>query len=871
MSSDPTDPPEPSATVDGADPAAREQQRLAEVEELVKSLEAEARSKLAVAEQRVREVAERERKVNELEKATERHTQKLDADRAEADERERKLDQREQKVVQRAKELDGAEARRKELEREAKKREGELAERERKVKERELEADAGFERRNAAALAALEQEHRTLRGQLAAVRQEIQTERERGFAQLDSDLARERARRMAAIEQESADARARDEQQLKEVVAGEERRLREHIALQERALQADHQRREQALTVREAAEAERARASRTSDDVRKAAIAAEHERATAALRDRELDLDVKAHELRVGRATLESDQARVAEAVEQKVRDRASELETRLATAKQQAEERLDQVVALEKRLAAFDELRRRFQGQEPEDIIKERDFLRIRVDDLKDELDRRPSAEDKQRLEQLGGERDRLTDDLADARRERDALKSERNRWLLSVSQLEEQRSLREAEERRRGAIEAQCERLSQEVDRVKRLYEAPQDRAKRIESIESPWDTTLVRDQSQPPTELEWLEGIVNGCKDSGLEFSRRLLLAFHTALKASDWSPLAVLAGVSGTGKSELPRLYARFGGLAFMPRPVQPNWDSPQSLFGYYNSLDNRFDATPLLKALAQSQQDPTQPTTPHGFEDRLLLVLLDELNLAHIEQYFSDLLSRLEQRRGVADVDLDIELGSGEKYPLRLGRNVLWVGTMNEDETTKSLSDKVIDRSNLIYFPRPQTLLRRQEPKLAPERPLLSRWTWEGWIVRTSPFSDDEVAHYKLIVEKINEHLERVGRALGHRVWQAMEHYMANHPDVIATRGKDKDPDAAAAAMRRAFADQLVQKAMPKLRGIPTAGHARTGCLDPIARVLATEKLGLDDDFASAMRVGDGAFVWSSARYLEADR
>lgn len=870
MTSDPPDPPEPPTTDDAGDPAAQEQQRLAEVEELVKSLEAEARSKLDAAEQRAREIADRERKVNELEKATERRTQKLDADRAEADERERKLDQREQKVVQRVKEVDGTEARRKELEREAKKREGEIVERERKVKERELEADAGFERRNAAALAALEHEHRTLRAQLLAVRQEIQTERERGFAQLDADLARERARRMAAIEQESADARAREEQQRKELVAAEAQRLHEHVARQEQALRADHQRREQELAAREAAEVERARASRARDDARSATIEAEHERDVAALRARELEANVKAHELRVGRATLEGDHARLTATVEQKVRDRASELEKHLATAKQQADDRLDQVIALEKRLGAFDELRQRFQGQEPEDIIKSRDDLRLEVERLKDELDRRPSADDKQRLERLGNERDRLTEDLAEARRERDALKSERNRWLLSVAQFEEQRSLREAEERRRRAIEAQCERLSQEVDRVKRLYEAPQDRAKRIESIESPWETNLVRDENKPPTELDWLEGIVKGCKDSGLEFNRRLVLAFHTALKAADWSPLAVLAGVSGTGKSELPRLYARFGGLAFMPRPVQPNWDSPQSLFGYYNSLDNRFDATPLLKALAQSQQDPTQPTTPHGFEDRLLLVLLDEMNLAHIEQYFSDLLSRLEQRRGVADVDLDIELGSGEKYPLRLGRNVLWVGTMNEDETTKSLSDKVIDRSNVIFFPRPQTLLRRREPKLAPERPLLPRRTWDEWIVKTSPFTDDEIAPYKLIVEKMNEHLERVGRALGHRVWQGMEHYMANHPNVIDTRGKDKSSDDAKAAMRRAFADQLVQKAMPKLRGIATAGHARTACLDPIARLLANEKLRLDDDFAAAMRVGDGAFVWSSARYLEAD-
>jgi hypothetical protein len=132
----------------------------------------------------------------------------------------------------------------------------------------------------------------------------------------------------------------------------------------------------------------------------------------------------------------------------------------------------------------------------------------------------------------------------------------------------------------------------------------------------------------------------------------------------------------------------------------------------------------------------------RPSTPrdhetykHGLSDRLLLVLLDEMNLAHVEQYFSDLLSRLEQRRGESrDVTLDIDLGAGmPPYPLRLGRNVLWVGTMNEDETTKALSDKVIDRSNLLYFPRPRELHSRTDVTLGAESPLLAESAWREWL------------------------------------------------------------------------------------------------------------------------------------------
>jgi hypothetical protein len=100
---------------------------------------------------------------------------------------------------------------------------------------------------------------------------------------------------------------------------------------------------------------------------------------------------------------------------------------------------------------------------------------------------------------------------------------------------------------------------------------------------------------------------------------------------------------------------------------------------------------------------------------------MLLVLLDEMNLARIEYYFSDFLSRLEMRRGI---DLDLaEYRRKAEIPLEIGRtgttdsvmrvfvarNVFFVGTMNEDETTQSLSDKVVDRANVLRFGPPRRL------------------------------------------------------------------------------------------------------------------------------------------------------------------
>ena len=127
----------------------------------------------------------------------------------------------------------------------------------------------------------------------------------------------------------------------------------------------------------------------------------------------------------------------------------------------------------------------------------------------------------------------------------------------------------------------------------------------------------------------------------------------------------------------------------------------------------------------------------------------------------------------------------------------------------------------------------------------------------------------EIESFKDGLEEINQRLEFVGRALGHRVWQSVEYYMANHPEVIEARERN-DQDALQRTMRRAYEDQLVLKVMPKLRGIETSGDSKRNCLDPIRKLLENNDLGLglSEDFDIACRVGHGAFIWNRARYLE---
>ena len=359
----------------------------------------------------------------------------------------------------------------------------------------------------------------------------------------------------------------------------------------------------------------------------------------------------------------------------------------------------------------------------------------------------------------------------------------------------------------------------------------------------------------------EISWLNHIKDSAERSGLYFTKRQIYAFHTAQKIHNMSPLVVLAGISGTGKSELPKNYAIYGGMHFLSIPVKPDWDSPASLFGYYNSIEKRFEATELLRAMWQLD---------NSYNNHMLMVLLDEMNLAHPEQYFADILSKLETSRGYETAEYDILLGGGESPEhIKIGNNILWTGTMNEDETTKGLSDKVIDRSTLITFPRPREL-RSRGTDVQPQKSSFTLTTdiWQEWCSAAKLSGDEtmekKIEQYKVAVESINDYMSHMGRNLGHRVWQSIEAYIRNYPEVIAKSGNEL-----ASALDRAFNDAVAFKVMPKLRGVETKGRNEDE-LEKIKQILDDKAPELSDDFQNARRMNTELFQWSSAAFLNQD-
>jgi predicted nucleic acid-binding Zn-ribbon protein len=377
----------------------------------------------------------------------------------------------------------------------------------------------------------------------------------------------------------------------------------------------------------------------------------------------------------------------------------------------------------------------------------------------------------------------------------------------------------------------------------------------------------------------EIDALDQFKNDLRKEGLVFSSRVINAFHTSLKCHDINPLTVLAGVSGTGKTLLPMRYAERMGMHRLVIAVQPRWDSPQDMFGFYNYLEKEYKATELARALIR--MDPYNYTSEEfsrldsaWTRDRLLLVLLDEMNLARTEYYFSEFLSKLELRREVKEptdpakrsqAEVELDAGPGEyRFRLWVGYNVFFVGTLNEDETTQTLSDKVLDRANVIRFGKPDEKARAgriDTPESKSSRTYLSFDQWQSW-QRKVPENEEWYEEVVALTRQLNEALDRVGRPFGFRVQQAIERYVANYP-----RAEEEE------RYKLAFADQVEQKIIPKLRGIDLVNTNANDCLDALEDIIAglnDEELSRAFEIARTESQNLGMFQWRGVTRRDED-
>ncbi len=209
---------------------------------------------------------------------------------------------------------------------------------------------------------------------------------------------------------------------------------------------------------------------------------------------------------------------------------------------------------------------------------------------------------------------------------------------------------------------------------------------------------------------TPAELFDDFAAAVEASGLRFpaGSNLVRSFVSSLLAK---PFAILTGLAGSGKTQLAMRLGEWFGTDEHGRhrhvvvPVRPDWTGPESIFGYEDALRTPVSGAPVwfvpeaFEFVLRAANDPEHP----------YLLILDEMNLAHVERYFSDFLSGVESRRPVLP-DLVVDERSGqwvlrnaEAQRLPLPRNLFVVGTVNVDETTYMFSPKVLDRAFTFEF------------------------------------------------------------------------------------------------------------------------------------------------------------------------
>lgn len=179
----------------------------------------------------------------------------------------------------------------------------------------------------------------------------------------------------------------------------------------------------------------------------------------------------------------------------------------------------------------------------------------------------------------------------------------------------------------------------------------------------------------------------------------------------------SPITILQGISGTGKTSLPREFAKalvsdehYIGIdednqnkaPYRICAVQAGWRDNMDLMGYYNSFEHKYKETDFFKALYIANQPK--------YSDTLFLIILDEMNLSRPEHYFADFLSLLEQSQnerfiGFFSTPNDVLPALIKGGRLKIPENVRFIGTANHDESTLEFAPKTYDRSNLIEMPK----------------------------------------------------------------------------------------------------------------------------------------------------------------------
>lgn len=300
-----------------------------------------------------------------------------------------------------------------------------------------------------------------------------------------------------------------------------------------------------------------------------------------------------------------------------------------------------------------------------------------------------------------------------------------------------------------------------------------------------------------------------------DLKTDYSRRYI----TSLLAK---PFVILTGNSGTGKTRISKRFAKYlevrdedGEPNWLLVPVGADWTDNTKVLGFFNPLADggkgAYEETGILKLIKRANAHPDVP----------YFLILDEMNLSHVERYFADLLSHMETigednlivLDGYENKDADEADSAKLPYP----KNLFVIGTVNIDETTYMFSPKVLDRANVIEFkPGKEDVLRWfTAAEGAADITIAASGVAQSFLrlaedIRgdNDHISSDDFAAITEKFGKLYDALEICGFEFAYRTVREVRRYV-NAAHEFDVEGYD---------LRRAIDEQIVQKILPKLHG-----------------------------------------------------
>ena len=237
----------------------------------------------------------------------------------------------------------------------------------------------------------------------------------------------------------------------------------------------------------------------------------------------------------------------------------------------------------------------------------------------------------------------------------------------------------------------ESETLELNEEQDKKDEVLKQGESRFSKLSQIDLEYKDYKLEDYHNTFTLPELCETFRNfAASKLGLYYKIDMVRLFVSAIASTR---LVILQGISGTGKTSLAYAWGKFLKNDSTIASVQPSWRDRTELFGYFNEFTKKFNETDVLKKMYEA-----------GYNDKVYITVLDEMNIARVEYYFAEMLSILEMP---SRDEWIIELVSSE-WPndpkrlvdgkLKIPGNMWYVGTINNDDSTFMVTDKVYDRA-----------------------------------------------------------------------------------------------------------------------------------------------------------------------------